>query len=314
MSDRLITGMYEANRRRSVLRLDGGRANGPTFVQSKPLVGPDGQVIQESSLLEVFSPASVERKLKEERRDVKEGHPINPGKKTAFVAKERHPLLAWLMPILLRVFEQGQGKKSWQITLQQYSPANGESFQEPDPHKGEAHSEQGKHGFLQISNHITGADVQWFLQSAKSFLERAADLGWDVIFHNTVQRTNYNYPKPSSSTAYFPVCDFAIKPNEAVHKFNNHQLTVLKRCGFEDWSFFTTGRSYHGYGPYAVSFEEWQRTLGRLLQLNTAQCRIVDEKWIGHVLETGDMSAHLRWTAQSEHYLDEPRMCGNPFI
>lgn len=75
---------------------------------------------------------------------------------------------------------------------------------------------------------------------------------------------------------------------------------------FEKFSWYKSGRSYHGYGTELISNEEWIVLMGKLLLANQIGFPpTVDPRWVGHRLVAG--YAALRWTKNTTHYIDTPR-------
>lgn len=75
---------------------------------------------------------------------------------------------------------------------------------------------------------------------------------------------------------------------------------------FYGFSWFESGRSFHGYGSRLVTHVEWIAYMGQLLLSNQKDLKpTVDPRWIGHRLIAG--YAALRWTKNTEHYLGMPK-------
>lgn len=76
---------------------------------------------------------------------------------------------------------------------------------------------------------------------------------------------------------------------------------------------FESGRSYHGYGMVLIPKESWIKLMGRLLLANQPQMLpVVDPRWIGHRLIAGYSA--LRWTKNTEYYLQEPELVKNAHL
>lgn len=74
---------------------------------------------------------------------------------------------------------------------------------------------------------------------------------------------------------------------------------------FQQIAWFTSGRSFHGYGETLLSESEWVRFMGLLLLANRPKLEpTVDPRWIGHRLLAGYSA--LRWTRNTPHYLVAP--------
>lgn len=74
---------------------------------------------------------------------------------------------------------------------------------------------------------------------------------------------------------------------------------------FEQFVWFDSGRSFHGYGRKFLSKNEWVALMGSLLLSNVKDMKpIVDPRWIGHRLLAGYST--LRWTNRTKFYLGKP--------
>jgi hypothetical protein len=74
---------------------------------------------------------------------------------------------------------------------------------------------------------------------------------------------------------------------------------------FQQIAWFTSGRSFHGYGEDLLSEQDWVRFMGLLLLANKPRLEpTVDPRWIGHRLLAGYSA--LRWTKNTAHYLIPP--------
>lgn len=74
---------------------------------------------------------------------------------------------------------------------------------------------------------------------------------------------------------------------------------------FQQIAWFTSGRSFHGYGEKLLSEGEWVQFMGLLLLANKPKLEpTVDPRWIGHRLLAGYSA--LRWTRNTSHYLVPP--------
>ena len=74
---------------------------------------------------------------------------------------------------------------------------------------------------------------------------------------------------------------------------------------FQRISWYTSGRSFHGYGEDLLTEHEWVKFMGLLLLANKPRMEpTVDPRWIGHRLLAG--YAALRWTKNTSFYLLPP--------
>lgn len=68
---------------------------------------------------------------------------------------------------------------------------------------------------------------------------------------------------------------------------------------------YSSGRSFHGYGSALLTESEWYKFMGILLLANQPNLEpTVDPRWIGHRLLAG--YAALRWTKNTSLYLGPP--------
>lgn len=74
---------------------------------------------------------------------------------------------------------------------------------------------------------------------------------------------------------------------------------------FQKIAWFSSGRSFHGYGEDLLIERDWIKFMGLLLLANRPRLEpTVDPRWIGHRLLAG--YAALRWTRNTSHYLVPP--------
>lgn len=128
---------------------------------------------------------------------------------------------------------------------------------------------------------------------------RIADLppGWDLALNSTV-RTRHG------KLLHVPMVDFSCEDFLSIASIEVKE--VIGRDVFDEMIFFDSGRSFHAYSTELVNGKRWIELMGRLLLLNIpGRPPIVDARWVGHRL-IGGYSA-LRWSANSAHYLHEPR-------
>ncbi len=82
--------------------------------------------------------------------------------------------------------------------------------------------------------------------------------------------------------------------------------TFLGEQTFGSISWFSSGRSFHGYGSEWVDQENWVKFMGLLLLANRRGFEpTVDPRWIGHRLLAGYSA--LRWTRHTGFYLSTPK-------
>jgi hypothetical protein len=82
---------------------------------------------------------------------------------------------------------------------------------------------------------------------------------------------------------------------------------LVEHTGFGQFTWFASGRSFHGYGNRFLNHEYWVKLMGALLLSNQkGMMPTVDPRWIGHRL-LGGYSA-LRWTKNTAHYVNTPTL------
>ena len=105
----------------------------------------------------------------------------------------------------------------------------------------------------------------------------------------------------NGTTAHIPMADMATNAKAPLIKLQ----TLLEHTGFGGFKWYSSGRSFHGYGDRLLSDSDWIRLMGALLLSNQRGMNpIVDPRWIGHRLLAGYST--LRWTKNTKHYIDYP--------
>lgn len=75
---------------------------------------------------------------------------------------------------------------------------------------------------------------------------------------------------------------------------------------YESFTWFRSGRSFHGYGGLLIQEREWVQLMGALLLANQKGLMpTVDPRWVGHRLIAGYSA--LRWTRNTPYYLGIPQ-------
>ena len=120
--------------------------------------------------------------------------------------------------------------------------------------------------------------------------------GWDIALNSLVVDGR-------GRSFHLPMIDFSPQDFEIVRAANLNE--IVGRDVIREMIFFSSGRSFHGYGTKLLGQGEWIRFMGRLLLLNVPEApSVVDSRWVGHRL-LGGFSA-LRWSANSSHYKGLP--------
>lgn len=99
--------------------------------------------------------------------------------------------------------------------------------------------------------------------------------------------SNIRIKKGSRCLSYhIPMIDFLIEENlsrDVYFRMKNYIPNVLSSM-----SFFSSGRSFHGYSSQLLNNKEWHQFMGCLLLVNPINHQgIIDNRWIGHRLVGG---------------------------
>lgn len=101
---------------------------------------------------------------------------------------------------------------------------------------------------------------------------------------------------------HLPMVDMSARTKRALAEVN---LLMQQQDVFYRFSWFRSGRSFHGYGQRFIPQEKWVELMGTLLLCNRIGSRpVVDPRWVGHRLIGG--YAALRWTMNTGQYLMVP--------
>lgn len=152
------------------------------------------------------------------------------------------------------------------------------------------------------------------VEAGTETINKAASEGLDTVLKSIVHTSGIELPQ-------LPMIDFKIESNQyhikALLDDDAFCYGFWKATGmvFEDeFTIFSSGRSYHGYGSRLLSNEEWRMFMYKLLTLpGTAHGlvdSVIDFKWIGHRLIAGHSA--LRLSAVDRHYLHEPILVHDP--
>lgn len=124
--------------------------------------------------------------------------------------------------------------------------------------------------------------------------------GCETAIHSRVTMSN-------NTTKHIPMIDMSTGSAAQLAKL----MPVLEQS-FETFSWFKSGRSYHGYGKELIDEIEWVKLMGKLLLANhVGYPHTVDPRWVGHRLIAG--YAALRWTKNTNHYVDVPRKLNSTY-
>lgn len=120
--------------------------------------------------------------------------------------------------------------------------------------------------------------------------------GYELAFHSLVDTG-------IGDRGHLPLIDTFVEGGATASKITS----FLKKEFDQEFTWYKSGRSYHGYGSKIVSQKEWTQLMGRLLLANQVNAPpIVDPRWIGHRL-IGGYSA-LRWSRTTDHYKQLPTL------
>jgi hypothetical protein len=128
--------------------------------------------------------------------------------------------------------------------------------------------------------------------------DRLAELGptEELAWHSWVERKGVGF--------HIPMIDFQGRPTGPKLSELECHLQAEMNLSF---SFFETGRSFHGYSVSLIPEYAWTHYLGQLLLMNGNDGpTIVDTRWVGHALIRG--FAALRWSHNTDRYHAMPRL------
>ncbi len=145
-------------------------------------------------------------------------------------------------------------------------------------------------------------DRQVFLMRPSEFLDvgliedifRHCPREMEVAVHSRLLMT-------SGDILHIPMIDMSTGSVAQLHK-----LKPIIGQKFFDFTWYKSGRSYHGYGKTLINERTWCSFMGELLLVNQiGRPHTVDPRWIGHRLISGYSA--LRWSKNTQQYLDFPR-------
>lgn len=143
-------------------------------------------------------------------------------------------------------------------------------------------------------------DRETFLSAANfaAFLNRCPP-GFEAAFHSLVACLD-------GQPRHLPLVDMSTESASDLVAVNS----FLHDENFYGFSWFESGRSFHGYGGRLITHNEWIQFMGKLLLCNPKdRDPLVDPRWIGHRLIGG--YAALRWTHNTDQYLSLPKLFGS---
>lgn len=107
----------------------------------------------------------------------------------------------------------------------------------------------------------------------------------------------------NSEIRHIPMVDFATSGKAQVSKL----IDYIGKGLMENFLWFNSGRSFHGYGTTLISQKEWYELMGKLLLANQPSLPpLTDPRWVGHRLIAG--YAALRWSKNTDSYKQEPTL------
>jgi hypothetical protein len=130
--------------------------------------------------------------------------------------------------------------------------------------------------------------------------DRFAELGpnEEMAWHSCVECKGVGF--------HIPMIDFIGRPAHSV------LCEVIQMLAAEigisgHFTFFETGRSFHGYFSDLIPERVWPKYLGQLLILNDHdRPPVIDTRWVGHALVRGFTA--LRWSHNTNRYRVMPRL------
>lgn len=141
-----------------------------------------------------------------------------------------------------------------------------------------------------------------FSVSRDDFL--SAEYVYDLILNvpkNYELAIHSNIKVTSGEIVHLPMIDLSSASKALINRLSD----FLDADILNGFSWYNSGRSFHGYGSRLLSFNEWTSFMGTLLLVNQKNMNpIVDPRWVGHRL-IAHYSA-LRWTKGTDQYLRIP--------
>lgn len=123
----------------------------------------------------------------------------------------------------------------------------------------------------------------------------SAPVGYELAIHSLVHLRE-------GSIAHIPMADMSSQSLAKLAKYRDY-LDFAHR---QQFSWYKSGRSFHGYGNALIDEADWSAYMGKLLLANEpGMPPVVDPRWVGHRLIGG--YAALRWTNNTEHYKETPK-------
>ncbi|WP_417778393.1 hypothetical protein [Stutzerimonas xanthomarina] len=103
-------------------------------------------------------------------------------------------------------------------------------------------------------------------------------------------------------SAHIPMADMS---SLSLAKLTKYRIYLDSAHG-QKFSWYKSGRSFHGYGDALIDTAGWSAYMGKLLLANEpGMPPVVDPRWVGHRLIAG--YAALRWTKNTEQYKEVPK-------
>lgn len=143
-----------------------------------------------------------------------------------------------------------------------------------------------------IQVHSSDLTSEWFVDQIESLQD-----GWDIAL-------NSNVTDARGRTRHIPMIDFV---GHAVGFFTDGRCRdIVGHRVYDEMVAYSSGRSLHAYSLALLVPRDWISYMARLLLIDfPGERNLIDHRWIGHRLSAG--YAALRWSANSDHYIDYPR-------
>jgi hypothetical protein len=119
--------------------------------------------------------------------------------------------------------------------------------------------------------------------------------GYELAIHSLVALRDRNF-------THIPMADMSSQSLSKLAKYRAY----LDFSHEQQFAWYKSGRSFHGYGDEFIDMAEWPAYMGKLLLANEpGMPPVVDPRWVGHRLIGG--YAALRWTKNTDHYKEIPK-------
>lgn len=131
-------------------------------------------------------------------------------------------------------------------------------------------------------------------QSSIEAIIRGVPFGQELAFHSKISTA-------SGDQKHIPMIDMSTGSAAQLAKLRPFLGDEI----YQNFKWFRSGRSFHGYGDLLISERKWVTLMGSFLLANQKGLSpTVDPRWVGHRLIAGYSA--LRWTKNTSYYINLP--------